>query len=140
MKSNFKRTVPTKYKLHDVLKANDPVFDDMKHSVLLGTDIFISTSRFEGHPMAVIEAMAYGIPCILTKGTNMLDKLVQYDAGWETELDSKEIGKTIITAIDEKEQIIEKGTNAKKLVEENYTWNIVAKKTVENYNTIMSEK
>ena len=34
-------------------------------------DLFIHTFRFEGHPIAVLEALSYGIPCLLTPGTNM---------------------------------------------------------------------
>lgn len=124
--------------LQDILKINNEVFGDKKHNVLLQTDIFITTSRFEGHPMAVLEAMAYGIPCILTEGTNMLNKMNQYNAGWSTTLDAITIGDTILTAIASKEKIFRKGINARKLIEENYTWSKVAENTVKNYKKIFN--
>ncbi len=127
-----------KYNMQDIVIVNDVVYGNDKHLILLKTDVFISTSRFEGHPMAVIEAMSYGVPCILTEGTNMLDKLLEYDAGWATELDKSEIAKTILSALNNKEDIIKKGYNARKLVEENYTWNKVAYETVKNYRNIIN--
>lgn len=127
-----------KHNLENILIVNDAVYGDDKHSILLETDIFITTSRFEGHPMAVIEAMAYGIPCILTEGTNLLDKLVLYDAGWSTTLDKTEIESTILLSIEDKCNFIKKGINARRLVEENYTWDKVAYKTVRNYRNIIN--
>jgi len=125
--------------LYEVLEVNDAVFNENKDLVLLDTDIFIATSRFEGHPMAVIEAMSYGIPCILTSGTNMLDKLTKYDAGWSTKLDVNEIAKTILLAISDNNKILIKGFNARKLIEENYTWEKVAHEAFENYHKIVEE-
>lgn len=127
------------FNLHDVLKVNDAVFHNNKHAVLLDTDIFIATSRFEGHPMAVIEAMAYGIPCILTEGTNMLDKLTHYNAGWATELGEKDIEKTILISISSRDEILNKRLNARRLVEENYTWDKVASETLKHYFNIIEE-
>jgi len=37
------------------------------------SDIFILTSRYEGMPMGILEALSYGIPCLVTPGTNMSD-------------------------------------------------------------------
>lgn len=126
-----------KYDLHEVLEINDPIFGKVKESALLETDIFIAPSRFEGHPMAVIEAMAYGIPCILTEGTNMLDKLTEFDAGWATELDEKDIAKTILISTSNRDTILNKGLNARRLAEENYTWDNIAEKTILEYRGIL---
>lgn len=125
------------YGIQNIVKINDAVFGDKKIEILLNTDIFIATSRFEGHPMAVIEAMSYGIPCILTKGTNMVDKLVEYDAGWEADLSIYSIADTIIEAINSKDKLLIKGSNARKLVVENYDWKIIALKTIEQYRKII---
>jgi glycosyltransferase involved in cell wall biosynthesis len=124
------------YSLEEIVKVNSPIFGNQKADVLNNTDIFIATSRYEGHPMAVIEAMAYYIPCIITKGTNMLEELINYDAGWETNLDVDHIASTILKALDDK-MILEKGSNARRLVEERCTWNIIANQTIAEYEKLI---
>lgn len=125
------------HKLGNIVKINEAVFGTEKEDILRETDIFIATSRFEGHPMAVIEAMSYGVPCILTDGTNMLEDLVEYDAGWATKLNPDKIAESIVEALKSPIEVNNKGKNARKLIEENYTWEKVAKKTVEFYMDIL---
>lgn len=129
-----------RYKLGEIVKINEAVFGSEKDNILRDSDIFLATSRFEGHPMAVIEAMSYGIPCILTDGTNMLEDLVEYDAGWTTKLNPDNIAESIIKALKSPIEANKKGKNARKLIEENYTWDKVAEKTIEFYTKIIREK
>lgn len=77
------------------------VYGEKKKQVLVNADAFILTSRFEGMPMGVLEALSYGIPCILTPGTNMADGLKSAGAGWKTEFDSRAIAKTIQEAVND---------------------------------------
>lgn len=39
--------------------------------VLLQTDLFIQTSRHEGMPMGLLEALSIGVPCLVTVGTSL---------------------------------------------------------------------
>jgi len=47
--------------LQNVVYINDGIFDDEKEKKQLESDFFILTSRFEGHPMGLIEALSYGL-------------------------------------------------------------------------------
>lgn len=38
-------------------------------------DIFVCTSRVEGGPMTVLEALACGVPCVVPRGVGLLDEL-----------------------------------------------------------------
>ena len=70
-----------------------------KNEVYKHADLFILTSRYEGMPMGVLEALSYGIPCVLTPGTNMADVVANASAGWKCELNAKSIAETIKKAI-----------------------------------------
>ena len=128
------------HEIEDIVNINEAVFGESKEIVLRNTNVFLATSRFEGHPMAVIEAMSYGIPCVLTKGTNMLGIMKEYDAGWGTELKPDEIANSIIKAVQNPKDIYRKGLNARHLIEKNYTWDKIAEKTILFYEKIIKKE
>lgn len=124
-------------KIQDIVKIYEPVFDDKKDYVLRNTDIFVHTSRFEGHPMSILEAMSYRIPCMVTPETNMSQDILEADAGWIVELSEESIANGINMVIQEKDLIKEKGLNARNLIKNKYSWDKIALQTVRYYTEFL---
>ncbi len=120
--------------ISDFAKYYGAVYGQDKERVYQNTDIFILTSRYEGMPMGVLEALAHGIPCIVTPGTNMADAIENHNAGWKAELTDKSISQTIIQATSEfkKSRIYYKG-NAIKLAKE-YDWGNIGELSIKVYS------
>ncbi len=117
--------------LDDLACMGGEVLGEIKRDVLLSSDVFVLTSRFEGHPMGLLEALAYGVPCFVTPGVNMRDEVDEFDAGWTSELNISDMSSTIRHLIEEKESLLVKGNNARKLAV-NYSWDIIAKNMHDN--------
>lgn len=121
--------------IEDLILFHDAVFGKHKEDILINSDIFIMTSRFEGHPMGLIEALSYGIPCIVTPGTNMIEEIKKYDAGWSAQEKVKSIAEKIKKAICERKLWGKKRINAKSLSEE-FSWERLALKSHEYFEEI----
>jgi len=123
----------------ELVTLNDAITGAAKEAELLSADIFIQTSRYEGLPMGILEALSYGIPCLVTRGTNLGEIIEAYDAGWVAETDTNSIADTMLKALREQDLWEQKSKNAVKLIEENYLWRKVAKDTVAEYRRIVGK-
>ncbi|MDY3305073.1 MAG: glycosyltransferase [Clostridia bacterium] len=120
-------------KLENLITLNHEILGKEKENVLLNSDIFLQTSRFEGMPMGILEALSYGVPCIITKGTNLGEFINEYNTGWVAETNSEIIAQKIKQAVSNKDKWVSKSQNAVRLVKENFEWNNVSKNTIKNY-------
>ncbi len=123
--------------VNDLVNLNYAISGKEKVCKLLESDIFIQTSRHEGMPMGILEAMSYGLPCIVTEGTTLRSFVEDNDAGWGAETDETSIANAILLAIKQKEKLYEKSTNARKAVTEKFSWEIIEEKTIEKYKELV---
>jgi len=116
------------------LFSHGQVLGDQKVSAFINTNIYVLTSRYEGMPLSVLEALSYGNPCIITPQTNMQDIITENSCGWITLLDSKSIADTLFVAIkDYSEKRNEYINNSIKSVQ-SFTWDLIAKLAVCEYS------
>ena len=94
---------------------------------MLNSDVFILTSRFEGHPMGLIEALAYGLPAVVSSGSNMKDEIENADAGWTCDTSVESLRQALLTMIGEKDKFQIKSINAATLAK-GYDWTVLAAK------------
>ena len=131
------RELIVKNNVSDIVILNSAIFGKQKEDELLSSDIFIQTSRTEGAPTGIIEALSYGLPCLVTAGTTFADFVNINNAGWGCSTDVKSIADTLLQIIEERSLLQEKSANAKKAVKENFEWNKVAYDAVSNYKNII---
>lgn len=124
--------------LGSVIQLKDELHGQDKERVLLDSDFFVLTSRFEGHPTGLLEALSYGLPCLITRGTNMLDEVVEFDAGWTAEATIECLSETLRTLIIERRCLERKGTNALALSSQ-YAWDVLAEKSHCEYSRVLNE-
>lgn len=110
-----------------------PAFGQEKVNAFHSSDIFILTSRSEGMPISVLEALACGLPCLLTPQTNMADTIERYHCGWVTPLTVEAIAEHIRQVVREYPSIAgELSENARNAVKE-LSWTHIAQKSLSCY-------
>lgn len=127
------------HQLEDLVTVHGPVYDNAKLSVLKNADVFFHTSRFEGHSIAVLEALAYGLPCLLTEGTNMAGVVDAAGAGWAAQNTPEDIAARLLDIVSNKHQLPQKGSAARQLVYQDYSWANTGKKLLDAYRQIIKQ-
>lgn len=107
------------------------VFNKVKEDILLKSNFFIQTSRFEGLPMGVLEALSYGLPCILTEGTNFSNEVRDYSAGYKCQNSTRSIKNAILESINEN-NYMQKSKNAK-ILASSFNWSKISQKSFNLY-------
>ena len=125
-----------KNNVQDIITLCDPIQGKEKENVLLDADAFIQTSRSEGVPMGVLEALSYGLPCIVTEGTTLKELIDTSSAGFGAETNAESIAQKIEEFLLAKDLLLI-SDNAAKCIEENYTWDKISKDSIDNYLKII---
>ena len=116
-----------------LISLSHEVTGAQKEDILLDADVFIQTSRTEGMPLGITEALSYGIPVLITKGTSLGDIVKEAGAGWVAATDSDSVALMLETVINEKSSLKEKSLSAITLAERSFSWDRVSEKTLEEY-------
>ena len=125
-----------KCQVSDLVEVNGPVFDEEKKRVLMLADFFVHTSRFEGMPMSVLEALSYGVPCLVSQGSNMREIIENNNAGWGTDGTVEAVANSLEVISTENTCWDEKRKNAQDLAKR-YSWGQVAKECHTHYKELL---
>lgn len=128
-----------KYELENIVFLNKPVWNEEKIDKLLEGDVFIQTSRSEGQPLGLMEAISVGLPCVVTKETNFGYIIENNNMGWQADANANDIAKKIIKAYECRSEYPIITKNEIEYAEDNFEWNHVAKETIEKYKMIVNE-
>jgi len=134
------RNMAQRLGIADAVVFGVPVSGLEKRAIFRAADVFVHTSRTEACPTSVLEALSWGLPCLLTPGTNIADDVVAAGAGWRAEGTAESIGRAILKAISAEEDRRAMGQNARRLVERSYTWEIIARQTLVHYAEIVGSQ
>lgn len=121
----------------DFISLHHEITGDEKVNALLVADIFVQTSRFEGMPLGVLEALGLGLPCVVTDGTCLADEITEYGAGWGCRNSRESVSQALRDILASRDTIESKGSNARLMVKENYDWSVCSKKAVSAYESLL---
>jgi len=120
--------------LQDVVELGGPVVGRDKVALLRRADAFLHPSRSEGHPMAVLEALGHGLPCLLTPVTHVADEVAAAGAGWRVEPSVESIAQGIATILATSDaQLQTAAENARRLAAETFAWDEIATRSIQEY-------
>lgn len=132
---NYIKNEILKNDLKNIIINKGPIVGDEKKDVLCWADAYIQTSRHEGFPMAILEAFSYGLPVIVTYGTNVGDIVQENNVGWVSDNKESDIANMLKKAIS-CDNVSLYSKNSRNLAQK-YDWKNIANLTIQKYNIII---
>jgi glycosyltransferase involved in cell wall biosynthesis len=112
------------------------IMGDFKLELLKDADLFVLPSYYENFGIAVAEAMAIGLPVVISDQVHIWPTVIKYQAGWVTSTDINSLTNTLKIGLENPQQRQIKGENARQLVLNEYSWNAIAKDMIEVYQKL----
>ena len=139
---NYKKEIELKIVNCKLKIGKDVIFTDMligedKISAYRESDVFVLPSYSENFGMAVVEAMACGLPVIITKGVGISKEVEKAGAGIVIEKDKKQLTEAILKILENPQLGKKMGENGRKLVETEFSSEKVAEKWIEEYSNLI---
>lgn len=116
------------------------VTGEMKNLLLQGSDLFTLTSHAENFGIAVLEALAVGLPVLITPGVALADLVQEYQLGYVTQLDILTIASAIEHFFNHIPEVKYVGDRAREIIRKHYTWEGITKDLITIYADIIQHR
>lgn len=107
---------------------------------IVGSDLFILNSFSENFGMAPAEALALGVPVLLSDQVGIAEYVQQYNAGIVAPLSVPEIAKSMALMLESKDNLRKMGAQGSRLVKENFSPEVVGRDLKQLFNDIVIQK
>ncbi|UFH54880.1 glycosyltransferase family 4 protein [Spirosoma sp. KNUC1025] len=100
-------------------------FGDEKVRLLSQCSVFVHASRYEGLPVAVLEAASLGIPCLVSEATNVGEAVRSFDAGYVIgQGTSPQVAEGLSNLYQQwqTDRLMSLRRNARRMVDEEFNW------------------
>lgn len=112
----------------DRVRFTGPVYGEAKWSLIQHAEIFALASHSENFGIAVLEAMACGIPVVVTPEVGLSEVILSVGAGRVVLGEPEAFGQAIRELVADAELRRACGANGRKAVEQNFSWEIIAQR------------
>jgi glycosyltransferase involved in cell wall biosynthesis len=116
-----------------------PVYGAAKWEVLQRADVFLHPSRREGIPRSVTEALAMGLPVIVSDETNLGTVVEDAAAGWRIEGTPAGVTRGVLAAMAAND-LETRAANAARLARTDLSWDTIAEAFAVGLDTILSSE
>jgi glycosyltransferase involved in cell wall biosynthesis len=115
------------------------VTGELKELLLQGSNVFALTSYSENFGISVLEALAAGLPALVTPGVALAGLVGEQHLGYVSELDVASIATSIRKNIENPNAAKVMGNRARQFILENYTWESISTRLISTYEQVQSK-
>nr|WP_199333744.1 hormogonium polysaccharide biosynthesis glycosyltransferase HpsP [Oculatella sp. FACHB-28] len=115
------------------------VTGDSKTALLQTADLFVLPSYYENFGIAVAEAMAAGVPVVISDQVHIWEDVKQSEAGWVSACEVNALTDQLRAAIQSVPERQRRGANAQAHALKHYSWKAIAQQTIQAYQQILAK-
>ncbi len=107
-------------------------------AALQGAALMALPSHQESFGLSAIEALAVGVPVLISTEVNLADEVNAARAGWVAPLDKRGLAAALNDALRDESERARRGRAGRELVQSRFTWPVVAERLLDLYRSITS--
>jgi glycosyltransferase involved in cell wall biosynthesis len=119
----------------DKIDFTGPLIGSAKERIWDRSELFLHPSRWEGMPLAILEAMGHGVPCLVSPETGLGDWIEKNDAGWVVESGVDNLSEAFGRIHGNRKALVTKGSNAWLGAKRDYSWDSIARSLLSKYHS-----
>ena len=121
----------------DDIKFAEYVPHDVIINLFRCADYYITASTYEGQSLALLEAMSSGLTCITSKIPNLESIIKEANCGISVDFGNMDESYNRLLELLKKDDNKSLGENARKFVERNHDWRIIANSYIKEFEKII---
>jgi glycosyltransferase involved in cell wall biosynthesis len=131
-------------RLHELAESSDAIVfagwieGAMKTSAIQQASLLASPSRQENFGVAAAEALACGVPVVVSEHVNLASEIARANAGWVASLERTDFSRVLADAMTSGEERQRRGRAGKLFVEQNLSWEKAARELERLYSAVIA--
>jgi glycosyltransferase involved in cell wall biosynthesis len=113
------------------------VLGETKAALLKRADLLVLPSYTENFGIAVVEAMAAGLPVVISNKVNIWREVSEAGAGLVVNVDPTEVADAVLTLLANPTLALEIGRRGYTLAREHFSWDATGHRLLELYRTVV---
>jgi glycosyltransferase involved in cell wall biosynthesis len=109
-----------------------------RRDLLLAADLFVLPSYYENFGIAVAEAMAAGVPVLVSDAVPLHEDVAKAQAGWVVPCEVDALANMLAIALQAADRS-QRGTAAQSWASEHYDWRAIALRAIQKYEAILQQ-
>ena len=114
------------------------VLGERKAALLRRADLFVLPSYTENFGIAVVEAMAAGLPVVISSGVNIWREVIAAGAGLVVEPNAPEVAQAMLTLLDNPSLAKQMGESGRCVAREKFSWQAAGDQLVRLYQEVVA--